>query len=250
MSDQKWRRQFFQVTQRFTDNVKLFRKGLETPRKIPSFILGKLLPNSRWSPSWYWDDGVVKFDFDGYSDGVTSRAKVSARTYHDIRQLNRLLPRNQYDRSLEIGCGYGRMSGWLADKAATSVAIEPNAEALAKARSHYPNIEFVETTGAHIPYSDGYFDLIVSWEVLGHVPSASLAETVAEIKRVLSTNGTLVLCERVAGEQARGAWIRSQAEYEALFDDYDLLTVEPRETERTSENETRRDVMVFANGAN
>lgn len=59
-------------------------------------------------------------------------------------------------------------------------------------RSHdINNIHPVYYSGRHLPFEDGYFDLVISYEVLEHVWDEGLA--LAEINRVLKTGGELII---------------------------------------------------------
>ncbi len=59
-------------------------------------------------------------------------------------------------------------------------------------RSHdINNIHPVHYTGRQLPFEDGYFDLVISYDVLEHVQDEGLA--LAEISRVLKTGGELII---------------------------------------------------------
>ena len=67
------------------------------------------------------------------------------------------------DKVLEIGCGWGGLSGYLAEKGAQVSAISLSDEQLAWARAHHPGVDF-----RHQDYREveGQFDAIVSVEMV------------------------------------------------------------------------------------
>ena len=101
--------------------------------RIPPYLLGRLFPNSRWGPEWRRENGFVTFEDGGFAGGSPTRPELSARIYYEVSQIRESLGERQFDRSLEVGCGYGRLSGWIAEYAEDAVAIEPNTDALEQA---------------------------------------------------------------------------------------------------------------------
>lgn len=69
-------------------------------------------------------------------------------------------------RAIELGCGTGYVSGWMARRGASVVAIDPTANQLATARRladlHMTSIEFVEAIAESVPYPDASFDFAIS----------------------------------------------------------------------------------------
>ena len=74
-------------------------------------------------------------------------------------------------RVLEIGCGDGRMTLWYADEAASSFAIDPEAELIEEARAATPErlrrrIRFEAADAAEIELPEREFDLaLFSWSL-------------------------------------------------------------------------------------
>lgn len=223
----------------------LVRNGLKNPIKVPPYLLGRLLPNSRWGPEWKREDGFITFTDGGFAGGSPTRPELSARIYYEVAELDRLLAGREFGRSLEIGCGYGRMSGWIANHADHPVAIEPNAEALAQAETLYPEIDFYEAVANDLPFPDDSFDLVVSWAVLTHVPPGTFEECVAEIDRVLTDDGTILLCEQTAGHDGVANWPRDRSEYESRFDSLALVDTGERGAEPTFSHGELMETMLF-----
>ena len=225
--------------------INLVKKGISDPTRIPPYLLGRLFPNSRWGPEWRREGGFVTFEDGGFAGGSPTRPELSARIYYEVNKIRESLGDRQFDRSLEVGCGYGRLSGWIAEYADEAVAIEPNAEALEQAKVLYPDIEFREALAGDLPFSDDLFDLLVSWSVLTHVDPKKIEGAAAELKRVATEDATFLLCEQTTGERSPANWSRPQAEYERLFEPYRIVKTGDRGTEPTHSYGEQLDTMVL-----
>lgn len=97
-------------------------------------------------------------------------------------------------RVLELGCGTGYGAKHLAALAEHVEAIDVAADAIEYARSHYasPNLHFRQVLpGARLPYPDGSFDVVLSFQVLEHVADETMY--LSEAARVLRNGGELLL---------------------------------------------------------
>lgn len=97
---------------------------------------------------------------------------------------------------LEIG--YGRL-GWLAELLAWGLhepdlcGIELDAQRAQEARSTLPLADLRVGDGAELPWSDGYFQLVVASTVFTSILDPGVRRTVAgEITRVLARDGALL----------------------------------------------------------
>lgn len=108
-------------------------------------------------------------------------------------------------RVLEIGCGTGKNTVWLATQALTVTAMDFSAGMLARARQRVvsDHVQFVEhDIQTPWPQASVAFDVIVGNLVLEHVEH--LAPVFSEASRVLRPGGTLQLCELHPFRQWRG----------------------------------------------
>jgi SAM-dependent methyltransferase len=95
-------------------------------------------------------------------------------------------------RVLDAACGEGYGSRILADAGAASVTgVDVDERTVEHARSRYPGAEFQVADVASLPFEDGSFDLIVSFETIEHVPEPE--RVLAEWRRVLAADGLLVI---------------------------------------------------------
>lgn len=223
----------------------LLEKGIRNPWKVPPFVLEKLFPNSRWGPDWRRENGFVTFDPGGFAAGSADRPAFAARLHRESRAIDRVLGDRRVDRSLEIGSGYGRLSGWVADHAESAVAVEPNASANRRAAALHPDVGFGTGLAGRLPFADDSFDLLVSWMVLTHVPPEEFEAAVADLVRVSRPGATAVLLERTDGRPGRVSWPRSHGEYEAVFAPFEVVDVADRPTEPTFDGGDHKELLVL-----
>ena len=93
-------------------------------------------------------------------------------------------------RVLDIGCGPRGSLDWARD-AAERVGLDPLADDYRRLRPDGYLMEMVASGSEDIPYADGHFDIVCSFNSLDHVDD--LDETVAEIKRVARPGGLFLL---------------------------------------------------------
>ncbi len=106
---------------------------------------------------------------------------------------------------LEIGCGTGRNTAWLAQRAQAVIALEFSAAMLERARAHVPDghVRFVRhDIRTRWPLPGGAVDVVVGSLVLEHIED--LASICREAARVLRPGGQLWLCELHPERQRRG----------------------------------------------
>ncbi|MFO1090796.1 MAG: class I SAM-dependent methyltransferase [Hyphomicrobiales bacterium] len=98
-------------------------------------------------------------------------------------------------RVVDIGCGDGRLARDLMAVGAQVAGVDPNPEAIARARAVVPAGRF-EVAGAEaLPLTDGAADLAVFSNALHHVPTSLMQQALAEARRVLAADGRLVVIE-------------------------------------------------------
>lgn len=98
------------------------------------------------------------------------------------------------DAVVEIGCGVGRLTRVIAERAASVTALDVSERMLDTARAHNPdatNVTWVQGDGSSLAgVTSASADAVVSHVVFQHLPSASLTlGYVREIGRVLRPGG-------------------------------------------------------------
>src|SRR5262249_32625208 len=95
---------------------------------------------------------------------------------------------------LDIACGEGYGSALLARHAARVTGADIAPAAIAHARARYArcaNLEFREADCAALPFADGSFDVVVSFETLEHIRAQEAF--LGEIRRVLRPGGFVAI---------------------------------------------------------
>jgi 2-polyprenyl-3-methyl-5-hydroxy-6-metoxy-1,4-benzoquinol methylase len=96
-------------------------------------------------------------------------------------------------RTLEVGCGNGSISAWLARQVAPdggAIAVDLD---LSLVDVHLPNLEFRKEDIVVRPVEPGSFDLVTARAVLRHVADAE--RTIANLIASLRPGGAILLIE-------------------------------------------------------
>lgn len=93
---------------------------------------------------------------------------------------------------LEVGCGDGRMTSLIAERAGNVTAIEPDVESIAYAKNSIENVRFIRGSGEYLAFRNDSFDLILFTLSLHHQAS-DLA--LREVQRVLKKRGQVIIIE-------------------------------------------------------
>jgi len=95
-------------------------------------------------------------------------------------------------RTLEVGCGEGRVSRDLTARGHRVTALDASPTLLGAAAESDPESEYVLGTAEALPFADASFALVVAYNVLMDV--ADMPAAVAEAARVLEPGGHLCAC--------------------------------------------------------
>jgi ubiquinone/menaquinone biosynthesis C-methylase UbiE len=148
------------------------------------------------------------------ADDVAAAYDLWAATYDLDRNITRDLDARVVrqaqlaiaDRDvLELGCGTGKNTIWLAKDAKSVTALDFSFAMIARAREHVrsAHVRFVEhDVRIAWPVSDSSVDVVVSNLVLEHVEN--LVPIYAEVARVLKRPGQFFLCELHPERQHHG----------------------------------------------
>lgn len=101
-------------------------------------------------------------------------------------------------RILDVGCGEGGLARLLAAEGALVMGVDPNLEAVARARELIPGARIEQATAEALPFENDEFDTVVVVNALHHVPLAAMDKVLGEAARVTRPGGTLIVIEPLA----------------------------------------------------
>lgn len=107
-------------------------------------------------------------------------------------------------RVLEVGCGTGLALRHYPDDLDIT-GLDPALDALVRARRRVPRITLINGSAQALPFNENSFDCVVSSLVFCSVPDPR--QGLAEVRRVLRPEGTLLMLEHVQARSRFGAWL-------------------------------------------
>jgi len=132
-----------------------------------------------------------------YNDWAETYDIVQNQTRDLAAKVLRQVDLNLDSRKVvEVGCGTGRNTTWLAERAAEIVGLDFSEEMLAQARSRVndPRVRFIQHDARMTwPLANASADVVIAMLILEHVEN--LAPVFAEATRVLNAGGQFFLCE-------------------------------------------------------
>jgi SAM-dependent methyltransferase len=117
---------------------------------------------------------------------------------------------------LEVGCGPGRITGYLASLGVDVSGLDLSPRMVEVARAAHPDLRFSVGTMTSLEVDDGALAGLVAWFSIIHLPPDVLPVAFAEFRRVVRPGGHVVLVfqigdERVRVEQAYGHAVQADA---------------------------------------
>jgi SAM-dependent methyltransferase len=95
------------------------------------------------------------------------------------------------DRTLDLGCAAGALTDFFTGFGATVTGVDASPSAIAKARSLFPQLKFVEADVKQLPFPDDSFDKAVAGDLVEHLDDEAFRAMLRELHRVLVSGGTL-----------------------------------------------------------
>jgi SAM-dependent methyltransferase len=119
------------------------------------------------------------------------------REQHDVRHfLDERAAWSPIRRACDLGCGFGRLTPVLAERASVVVGFEREPSLVAIAQILLPDIKIVQLDSlAALPEPDASFDFALTFTVLQHMPDADAEQVIAEIRRVVAPQGSILMVE-------------------------------------------------------
>lgn len=203
-------------------NFRTLAAGLRNPASVPRYLLRRIGPGSAPHRVPFHEDTVTtSIDFPGFAKEL----------YLDVDLLERGLAGIDSRRSLEVGCGYGRLTPWIQRHSDEHHGIDAEHSLVRLAERHHPSGSFQTARAQTLPFDANQFELTVTWAVLMHIPSADIDRTAAEIRRVTDPNGAIIISEQVHDPAVDEPFVRPVEAYRRLFEPRQLVDVHHRSME-------------------
>jgi ubiquinone/menaquinone biosynthesis C-methylase UbiE len=137
----------------------------------------------------------VRDDYDDWHGAIASCGEDQAEApWHELARKALAGVDLRGKKVLEIACGRGGFSRWLAEQGAkvTAADYSPVAVELSRARlCDFPSCEAKQEDLQSLSFPDGAFDVVISLETLEHLPSPITG--LRELVRVTKHGGVLLL---------------------------------------------------------
>jgi len=152
-----------------------------------------------YSRKEYWDAKAEEYEGDAVSMWPNNRLN---RFYHreQIAAMEQMLPDVSGLRVLDVGCGTGRTSRYLAERGASVVGVDFSARAIEIARERSPGSNPSYRVQSVFDLNDsGVFDLALSWGVVTVACRSreELHDVLRRIAGALRPGGKLLVCEPI-----------------------------------------------------
>lgn len=115
---------------------------------------------------------------------------------------------------LEVGCGNGRITSFLANKPKKLIAVEPDFKKIREAKDNIPGVTFQIASGENLSFSDASFDLVIFTLSLHHQKSEP---AIAEAIRILKAEGEIIIIEPTIKGEIQRAFSLVSSENQALI---------------------------------
>lgn len=129
---------------------------------------------------------------------------------------------------IEIGCSTGICANEIINMRHNEYfGIDIEKKYIEKARSLFPNGQFICQDARNLKFDDGFFDIAIFNGVAHHMSDVLFKDCLKEIKRVIKNNGFVLISEPVFNHKNilstillsvdRGKYIRKSEEYSRLI---------------------------------
>jgi SAM-dependent methyltransferase len=125
-------------------------------------------------------------------------------------------------RALDVGCGTGRWSRFLAAKGAHVTGVDRSGAMLAEARRRAPELDFRQMEATRLEFEADEFDLAAVVTVIQHLPHEEQESAIAELVRVVRPGGFVLAFDTDRKPSAfaarNGSFPRPRGEWRELWE--------------------------------
>lgn len=133
---------------------------------------------------------------EGWEKIYSKKGEIYSDVIPQVKKYAKIFKKKRYNKILDLGCGTGRHSIFLAQQGFNVYALDISKTGVEitkkKAKSLNLDIKFKVHDMKNLPYSNNYFDAVICIFVLGHGLLNENKKTVDEIYKVLKPNGMIV----------------------------------------------------------
>ena len=152
-----------------------------------------------------------------------NRRQHSMSTIHRAMKLFQLIEMPETGEFIEVGCGSGAVSIYIAQKHSLNVTgtdIDGVQLQLARQKSAgITNIEFIEADATDLPFESTSFDIVLSFGVMHHISNWLVA--LKEINRILKPGGYFLYWDIFYAKWATSMTVLFRGKYGmTLLDDF------------------------------
>jgi SAM-dependent methyltransferase len=104
-----------------------------------------------------------------------------------------LLEPHAGERIVDLGSAAGAVTHFLSELGCDVVGVDAEPRAIEKARSLFPQLEFVLADVRTLPFGDASFDKAVAADLVEHLDDETFRAMLRELRRVLVPGGTFTL---------------------------------------------------------
>jgi len=143
-----------------------------------------------------------------WEDIFKKEGKVFHDPHPDMERIAELCLKKGFNKILDLGCGSGRHLVYFSNKGFKIYGLDSSPKALEISKN------WLEKEGKYcdlklhrieqkFPYSNAYFDAIISIQVIHHNLLKQIKFTINEIERILKSNGLIFITFPLLGEGSK-----------------------------------------------
>jgi tellurite methyltransferase len=151
--------------------------------------------------------------------------KFGVKPNKKVEELAKLLPQNA--NVLDIGCGAGGNSIFLAEKGFNVTCVDNDKEAITEIREKYPKINAINQDVLDFSFRENEYDLILAINVLNFFKKEDVEKTIKNMIKSLKENGLIYIQAFSINEQCKGFnCLFNKKDFEDYFSKNEILECE------------------------
>jgi len=156
-----------------------------------------------------------------YADAIATEL---ANKPFDRDFLDRFAQRVGKDRVVELGCGPGHVSGYLATRGANVSGLDLSPLMVEEAKRLFPGLKFEVGDMLALPFGDGELAGVVSFYSIVHFDEGQTEQAFREMARVLAPGGSAAIAFHIGSETVhRDEWFGEPVSFDFSFHEPTLV---------------------------